>query len=349
MSNNIITVPGRTASTIAAEIRVLQDQAKRMALMYIIEIGQRLTEAKELVPYGEWGEYLETELGYKQSSANNYMKIYREYGSVPAIADSQALGNLSYTQALELLALPSGEREEFVQQHDVENMSSRELKQAIRDRDAARQAQAEAQQQITDLSEKLKEAELAAQSHDEEVRMARQELLSLQQQASAAKSSEDAWQAEIDKLKAAAAKAAASAEKAREQLKKLKENPTIPSDLREKLTAAAAAEAAQKVRDELQAKIAAAEDAAQTAARDKEAAERAVKDAEEKLASVNANVKLALPEVTSFKYVFDRIQADWNVLNGYRLKVAIKDPAIGEKMKSKMNELVESFRKKAEA
>lgn len=341
MSNDIITVPGRTASTIAAEIRVLQSQAKQMALMYIVEIGKRLTEAKEMVPYGEWGDYLKSELGYKPSSANNYMKIYREYGVGGALADSQALGNLSYVQALELLALPGDEREEFVRDHDVENMSSRELRQAIRDRDAA-------QQQITDLSEKLKEAELAAQAQDEEVRMARQQLLSLQQQAAAAKSSEDAWQAEIDKLKAAAAKATASAEKAREQLEKQKENPMIPADLKEKLTTEAAAAAAQKVRDELNAKLAAAEEAAQAATREKEAAERAAKEAADRLAVADKATIVSRPEVATFRVTFDIIQENVNRIMGLRNKVRESDPAMAEKMNTAIRALAESLRKKAD-
>lgn len=348
MSNDIITAQGRSASTIAAEIRVLQSQAKQMALMYIVEIGKRLTEAKVLVPYGEWGDYLKSELGFKPSSANNYMKIYREYGVSGALAESQALGNLSYAQALELLALPGDEREEFVRENDVESMSSRELKQAIRDRDAARQAQADAQQQITDLSEKLKEAELSSQAQDEEIRQARQQLLSLQQQAAAAKSSEDAWQAEIDKLKAAAAKAAASAEKAREQLKKQKENPMIPADLKEKLTAEAAAEAAQKVRDELNAKLAAAEEAAQSATREKEAAERAAKEASDRLAVADKATIVSRPEVATFRVTFDIIQENVNRIMGLRNKVRESDPAMAEKMNTAIRALAEALRKKAD-
>lgn len=349
MNANTITVPGRTASTIAAEIRVLQDQAKRMALMYIIEIGKRLTEAKELVPYGEWGEYLEAELGYKQSSANNYMKIYREYGSAPEIADSQALGNLSYTQALELLALPSGEREEFVQQHDVENMSSRELKQAIRDRDAAQKAQAEAQQQIDDLSAKLNEAQHAAESQAAEIRNTRQELLDMQQRAASAKSSESAWQEEIDKLKVDLAKASAAATKAKEQLKKQKENPVISDEVREKLTAAAAADAAQKVRDELAEKLAAAEEATQAATLEKEAAERAAKEAADRLAVADKATIASRPEVATFKVTFDIIQENVNRIMGLRNKVREKDPEMAEKMNTAIRALAESLRKKADS
>ena len=40
--------------------------------------------------------------------------------SVRAAAESQTLGNLPYTHALKLLALPAEEREEFAQEHHVE-------------------------------------------------------------------------------------------------------------------------------------------------------------------------------------------------------------------------------------
>ena len=96
-----------------------------------------------MLPHGQWGGYVREQLGYSQSTANNMMRIFEEYGAAQQSlfgpeAKSQALGNLSYTKALRLLALPADEREEFAEANDVEAMSTRELEAAIRERDEAR-------------------------------------------------------------------------------------------------------------------------------------------------------------------------------------------------------------------
>ncbi len=135
--------PARTLAQVTEEIRYLDNQAKRLVLGHAIEIGRRLEEAKALVPYGEWGNYIEKELSYSQSTANNFMRIFDEYGAAQQslfgpVADSQTLGNLSYTKALKLLAVPREEREEFAREVDAEHLSTRELAEAIRERDEAK-------------------------------------------------------------------------------------------------------------------------------------------------------------------------------------------------------------------
>lgn len=135
----------RTVETVTLEIQTLQRQAQQMLLGYAIEIGRRLVEVKAMLPHGQWGEYIKQRVGYSQSTANNLMRIFEEYGAPQQSmfgpeANSQALGNLSYTKALQLLAIPAEEREEFVEENHVEDMSTRELDKAIRERDEARAA-----------------------------------------------------------------------------------------------------------------------------------------------------------------------------------------------------------------
>lgn len=135
----------RTVETVTLEIQTLQHQAQQMLLGYAIEIGRRLVEVKAMLPHGQWGEYIKQKVGYSQSTANNLMRIFEEYGAPQQSmfgpeANSQALGNLSYTKALQLLAIPAEEREAFVEENHVEDMSTRELDKAIRERDEARAA-----------------------------------------------------------------------------------------------------------------------------------------------------------------------------------------------------------------
>ena len=60
--------PTRDIQTITAEIKDICRQAHSMALLYAIEIGRRLEEAKLMLPHGQWGEWLKTEVEFSQST-----------------------------------------------------------------------------------------------------------------------------------------------------------------------------------------------------------------------------------------------------------------------------------------
>lgn len=144
----------RTAGTIAAEIRTFTASM----LNNIIEIGRRLCEAKELIPYGSFGDWVRRETGYSVSTANNFMRIFNEYGAAQgclfgAEAESQTFGKLSYSKALALLAVPAEERERFAEEHHVEDMSTRELQEAIRENERLRQEAEGTALALADLEE----------------------------------------------------------------------------------------------------------------------------------------------------------------------------------------------------
>lgn len=158
----------RSPALIAAEINSIKDQTRKMILFSSIEIGQRLVEVKSMLPHGQWGEWLEKTVDYSQSTANNLMRIYEEFGinqlSLFSNApNSQALGNLSYTQAVALLGLPQDERNQFINDNDVESMTTRELQQAIKEKQelVMRLVQTEASKKETEsnLNEALKKLE----------------------------------------------------------------------------------------------------------------------------------------------------------------------------------------------
>jgi len=332
--SEIITVSGRTALTIAAEIRAIHEQAKVSALLAIVEIGRRLAEAKALVDHGDWCRYLQDELGYKQSTANNYMKIYREYEANGLMANSQTFGNLSPSQALALVAIPAEEREEFARENNVEEMSARQLQQAIRERDAAIKAQAETQALLDD-------SRRGAEAQTAEARQLRQELLDLQQKASAAKSSEGAWQTEIDKLNKKLAKAYTDLKKAKDSLTKAKANPEISDSVREEISAEESAKAAEAVRAELREQLAAAEEALRKATQDREAAEKKASEADAALAAAQKNAKMSDPDVMSFRVLGMQIDREFNVLFGYRKKVLTAHPEMQQAMDDYINRLLD--------
>lgn len=141
----------RSVEVIAAEINNLKDQTQRMFIYNSIEMGRKLTEAKQYVPHGEWGKWLEESVDFKQSTANNLMRVFEEYGSeqLAMLGDntkSHAFGKLSYSQAVALLAVPAEEREEFIEENKVEDLSTRELTKAIKDNQDLKKKLAESEE-----------------------------------------------------------------------------------------------------------------------------------------------------------------------------------------------------------
>ena len=146
----------RTIETITAEIVALKADAGKA----IIGIGERLIEAKEQLGHGEWLPWLTEKVDFSERTAQNFMRLAREW------RNPQTLADLGASKALTLLALPEPEREEFIEEHDVPNMSTRELEQAIRERDEARKAAEEARM----LADAMKARAVAAEDKADSLR-----------------------------------------------------------------------------------------------------------------------------------------------------------------------------------
>ena len=282
----------RDISTVTTEIRTLHRQAQRMILGYAIEIGRRLTEAKEMLPHGQWGEWLKTEVEFSQSTAQNFMRIFEEYGnhqiSLFGDAKSQTLGNLPYTHALKLLAVPADEREQFVEENHVEDLSSRELEKLIRERDAVKN-------DLEAVYVRMKGAAAAQEKAEEALKKARADQAEAEERARIVsaewKAKLEKEQVEVDRLRKAAADAAQSAKDAKEKLKKLKENPEVPAEVLAKLKEDASTEAQEKLaaaKTEAEAKVAEAEKAAAEAVARAEAAEKKLRTADAETAAFKA-------------------------------------------------------------
>ena len=121
---------GRTIEAITGEILELKQRGGEV----ILDIGRRLLEAKGMLPHGEWLPWLNERVEFSERTAQKFMRLAQKWSNPSALAD------LGATKALMLLALPEEEREEFVEDHNVIDMSARQLEQAIRERDEARKA-----------------------------------------------------------------------------------------------------------------------------------------------------------------------------------------------------------------
>lgn len=94
----------------------------------MIQIGCKLIEAKKQLSHGEWGVWLENKVEFSQRTANQFMRIAKEFGS-----NSQAISNLEITKVGLLLDVPTEKREEFIEKHDLKSMSTREIKKVIKE------------------------------------------------------------------------------------------------------------------------------------------------------------------------------------------------------------------------
>ena len=140
----------RTPEAVAAEICALKSQTQTIILHASVEIGKRLTEVKSMLPHGLWGKWLETYVDYSQNTAIRLMKVYEEYKDK---LNSPTLSNLTYTKAIALLGIPPAERKQFAVENDIENMSTRELQKAIKEKEELEKLLEIAQKVATDKAE----------------------------------------------------------------------------------------------------------------------------------------------------------------------------------------------------
>lgn len=325
---------GRTAEVVAAEIRALTASM----LSNVIEIGRRMCEVKEMLPHGAFGAWIEEETGYSRSTATNFMRLFQEYGAEQgclfgAEVKCQSIGNLSYSKALALLALPAGERESFVQEthlvdgkkKSVEEMSNKELQKAIREKKAA-------EERITAL-----ESELSAQ------KAVAEELKGLQRELELAKG--DAAD-KADKL----AEAAQAADALMRELEELKAAPVeVAIEVDREAVEKARVEAAA----EMKAKVEKAKEQADKAREKQRAAEEALKQANARLAEIARVEKRT--EIASdrdfvlFEALFTQGQEVANKLRDILMKVKEREEsAPADKLSRAMIELAEAIRKAAQ-
>lgn len=327
--SDIIVTTGRTAYTIAAEIRMLDRQAVKVCMSYIIEIGRRLVEAKSMVEDGKWLEYIKNELNYEKSTAQNYMRLYERYGTgqqsmFGTFAETETFGRLSYTKALALLQVPDEDLVEFTEHHDIENMSTRELQQAIRERDAAISDKETAVAQVGELQAKVDMQDQQVDKLTEELKLVNGKF--------------ETKTDEVEKLRNDLRAAREKEVSAKTALKKAKENPDIPEAMMEKLRAEAEAAATEKATAEAKKKL-------DTAINELEAVRAELRQTQETLEVTQKEAKLQNPDAAVFKSLFEQVQSDFNRLTGVLMKIRQTDPELGTKLSSAVDALVTKLHK----
>lgn len=330
--SEIITV--RDPEIIAAEINTIKSTVRQTVIYASIEIGGKLVEAKSLVSHGEWGKWLEENVEYSQSTADYLMRLFQEYGTgqenlFDTWTNSQTFGKLSYSQHIALLALPFEERQEFAEQNHVEDMSTRQLQQAIRERDEALQAQKDAEADAREFNAQLRQANAAKENAQKD-------------KTRAEKSEQNALNL-VKKLEGQLAEANKAREDAAAALEQLRENPLVPDAVLELLRQEVAADAAKQATADLEKQLATAKKELEEANRAKEAAENTAREAEQKITDARKESRLSNPAVVVFKTMFEQTKTDVERLADAYKKVLEVDPNAAKNCRAAYNALLDSM------
>ena len=94
----------------------------------IIEVGRCLCEAKDagLVPHGQWEAWVRKNTGMSERSAQKLMQTAR------SVSSGSSLARLPISKITTILSLPEPEREPMAERAVTEDMSLRELQEAVK-------------------------------------------------------------------------------------------------------------------------------------------------------------------------------------------------------------------------
>lgn len=341
--SKIIDVPmveQRSIGIVTAEILTYKNQYKQQTIYFLIEVGKRLVEAKSMLEHGEWEDWLEREVDFKTTTANNLMKIYREYGTgqqrIDGAGNLQAIENLSYTQIVRLLSVPVEERDEFIRENDIENKSSREIEQLVRERDDAKRKLDDTEKQLRTVQKLADDAGESIEKLRKDYHLQHEKLDAANAKAQAA---EDAKKAAEDKL----TKAKEAKKKAKDKLKEMQDNPTVPPEVLEKVKAEAEAAAKAAADQELEAKTAELRAAAEQAQKDAQEAKKNVEAAQAALLKAKKELLLAEPEVTEFNLRLQTVAKDYQELISALDAIKEKNAEKGQKLTAAVRAMLEKF------
>ena len=338
--SNIITV--RDLAMVTSDIQGAQKRGAIQLVSSLIEIGGLLIEAKAMVEPKDWEKYIMDNFGYSTSTADNWMKLHREYGDDQAsffrkLQDSQTFGKLSYTKLLALTDIPAEERADFAEQNHVEDMSTRQLQQAIRERDEARKALAEQEDKLLDAEAGLEDAKWDLDRAKSRAADAEKENRELRAQMEKAQKAQSVAEADLKTAKKKLSDAESAARAAVDEAKKAAENPEVPESVMEQMRRELEAEAAKKAAADLQKELEAAQKSV-------DAANRAREEAEQKLAAQQKEATMSNPDVAVFKSMIQQVREDFKRLQDVRKKIQGTDAAMGANLMEITRQLLDKLR-----
>lgn len=164
----------------------------------MLEAGKRLVILKENEPHGDFTDIIESQLALSKRTAQIMMQASLKYLSPKLESKAQALAHLGKTKLFELMteddeelaALAEGGTIADLSLDDIERMTSRELKAALReareDSDAQRRVLSDKNTKIDDLTTKLdKQSKIKPPAPDVEAEQLRKEVSAIAYEAEA--------------------------------------------------------------------------------------------------------------------------------------------------------------------
>lgn len=132
-----------------AKILMLKEQTAQN----IIEIGKTLIEVKSKLEYGEFGIWLKNKVEFTHQTANKFMKVATEF------PDYAPVRNLGTRKLFVLAGLDEEDRQEVMQENNIEEMTTRELEQVVKEKKEIKK-QLEAEQEYSqELQDAIKQKE----------------------------------------------------------------------------------------------------------------------------------------------------------------------------------------------
>ena len=208
-------VQERTLPVIASEIKTIEAIVYKTTLEGVIQIGKRLEEAKEQIGHGSFSDWCKQSLGYSQRQAQKYMEISQKYSDENSpFSNANISSHLSISKAYSLLALPEEEVENFVEEHDIEDMTVKNLEEEIKKLQQEKTEQLRArEEEINELKADLLRAEneRANMPNTEEIEA---EISALKEALEKAEVEKEKLENKVDKFKGKVEKAKAEKEQA---------------------------------------------------------------------------------------------------------------------------------------
>lgn len=321
-------VPGR-ASEIALEIKLIERDTAEHVARSAIKVGQRLKEAKELLSHGAWEPWLQDHVSYSISQAQRFMRLADVYEGQLAAGDedmAELFASMLPSKALVLAQLAPAQRKEFVQEHNTEDMSVREMKEAVKAKEEAEKRAIEAEQAMAAEQQRADAADELRASLAEQLEQARKELEAAQVPAGISPE-------ERTKIEAEAKKVAEDAVKAKIEAAKKKADKELEK------ARAEGKEALEKAKAEQEQAIKAASEKARAEA--KAEAEQAVASKVAKLEEqVTALEAQASPFRVRFGEAFEGMKASYARMLAVVEEAEREDPAEGEILRPMLAQVV---------
>lgn len=124
MEYNISCIEKQELDVIENDIKKRKDQIA----ICMLEIGDRLIRAKQILKHGQFQDWIESNVMLSYKTASNFMRAAKAFPE----EKRKSISFLKSTQVLLLAELPEETRDTFIVDNDVSCMSTRELKAAIR-------------------------------------------------------------------------------------------------------------------------------------------------------------------------------------------------------------------------